>query len=312
MLKLFILDPIHDIPLKDAMSSGEVTKWDEESIVNIKEAEAVIVRTAIMDKSMIDSMPKLKIIAKHGIGTDNIDLGYAKSKGIIVTNTPTANMESVAELAVSLALACSRKVVCAHDLTRNGLDKLAPKELTGIELGGKTAGLVGLGRIGQKVGSIFKNGFGMKLAGYDPYMSAEKAAELGIEKYENLSEMLEAADIVTISVPLTPETTNLIAAKELKLMKNTSVLVNTSRGKIVNEKDLYDALKNGEIMAAALDVFEIEPPKADNPLFSLSNFIGTPHIGAATEEALIRMGMTAVDEIRRLFDGKSPQFVVNR
>ena len=156
------------------------------------------------------------------------------------------------------------------------------------------------------------NGFGMKLAGYDPYMSAEKAAELGIVKYENLSDLLKVADIVTISVPLTTGTTNLIAAKELNLMKKTSILVNTSRGKIVNEKDLYDALKNSDIMAAALDVFEVEPPKADNPLFSLNNFIGTPHIGAATEEALIRMGMTAVDEIRRLFDGQSPQFVVNK
>ena len=133
-MKLIILDPIHDIPLEEAMSAGEVTKWDDERAANIKEAEAVIVRTAIMDKDKIDSMPALKIIAKHGIGTDNIDLDYAKSKGILVTNTPTANMESVAELAVTLVLACSRKVVCAHDLTKKGLEKLAPKELTGIEL----------------------------------------------------------------------------------------------------------------------------------------------------------------------------------
>lgn len=305
------MDPIHEIPLKEASTIGEVVKWDDEEIKDVMSAEAAIVRTAVMNKVMIDSMPNLRIIAKHGIGTDNIDLDYARSKGIVVTNTPTANMESVAELAVSLILACARAIPHAYDLTKSGLERSAPKELTGIELGGKTVGLVGLGRIGQKVGSILNNGFGMTLCGFDPYMSEERAAELGITLYKDLLEMLKVSDVVSISVPLTPGTTNLIAEDEFNVMKNSAILVNTSRGKIVNEGELFKALQNNKIRAAALDVFEIEPPRTDNPLFDLPNFIGTPHIGAATEEALIRMGMTSVEEIKRYFNNETPQFIVN-
>ena len=305
------MDPIHEVPLKEASTVGEVVKWDDERIRDTRFAEAAIVRTAVMNKEKIDSMPNLRIIAKHGIGTDNIDLEYAKSKGIVVTNTPTANMESVAELAVSLILACARAIPHAYDLTKSGLERSAPKELTGIELGGKTVGLVGLGRIGQKVGTILMNGFGMKLCGFDPYMTKEKASELGITLFEDISDMLRASDVVSISVPLTPSTTNLISEKEISAMKSSAILVNTSRGKIVNEGALYNALLNKKIRAAALDVFEIEPPRSDNQLFDLPNFIGTPHIGAATEEALIRMGMTSVDEIKRFFNNETPQYIVN-
>ncbi|WP_422484958.1 hydroxyacid dehydrogenase [Gudongella sp. DL1XJH-153] len=311
-MKIFILDPIHSIPLADANQIGEVIKWDDEEIDNISEAEAIIVRTSIIDRERINRMPQLKIIAKHGIGTDNIDLEHAKEKGIIVTNTPTANMESVAELVVALTLASARKIAYSHDLTREGLDKPAPKELTGLELGGKNVGLIGTGRIGQKVGSIFSAGFNMKVYGYDPFLTEEKAKELGIVKVDTVKELLKEADVVSISVPLTKDTTNLISMDELKQMKENAILINTSRGKIVNEADLYIALKEGIIRAAALDVFEIEPPKKDNPLLSLSNFIATPHIGAATEEALIRMGQTAVEEIKLLMNEQTPKFIVNR
>lgn len=310
-MKIYILDPIHDIPLKDANLIGEVVKWDEKRIEKLEEAEGIIVRTSIIDQTKIDLMPNLRIIAKHGIGTDNIDLDYAKSKGIIVTNTPTANMESVAELVVALSLACARKIPRSHDLTRNGLDKPAPKELTGIELGGKKVGLIGTGRIGQKAGAIFKGGFNMEVYGFDPYLTEEAAKKLGINKVDTLDDLLEAADIVSISVPLTKDTENLISLEQLRKMKRTSILINTSRGKIVNEADLFIALKEGLIGAAALDVFEIEPPKKDNPLLSLTNFIGTPHIGAATEEALIRMGVTAVEEIKMVKDGLKPRYIVN-
>ena len=310
-MKIYILDPIHDIPLNEANMIGQVIKWDDERINDIKAAEAIIVRTSVIDKDKMDKMPKLKIIAKHGIGTDNIDLKYAKSKGILVTNTPTANMESVAELVVALSLACARKIPRSHDLTRSGLDKPAPKELTGIELGGKKVGLIGTGRIGQKAGAIFKGGFNMEVYGFDPYLTAEAAEKLGIKKVQTLDELLEVADIVSISVPLTKDTENLISMDQLKKMKKTSILINTSRGKIVNEKDLHLALMDGLIGACALDVFEVEPPKKDNPLLSLPNFIGTPHIGAATEEALIRMGVTAVEEIKMVIEGLKPRYIVN-
>lgn len=309
-MRIYIPDPIHDLPLAYAEKIGEVVKWDDEKIADWHDADALIVRTAKVTKEKMLQSPNLKIIAKHGIGTDNIDIEAAKELGIIVTNTPHANMESVAELAVSLILSSARKVPRALNMIRNGLDKLAPKELTGVELGGKTAGLIGLGRIGQKVGNILRYGFNMDVIAFDPYLSAEAAEKLGIKKYEDLIEMLKISDVISISVPLVPSTVNLIAKSELSVMKESSILVNTSRGKIVNEADLYDALSTNKIGAAALDVFEIEPPSKDNKLFELDNFIGTPHIGAATEEALIKMGQTAIEEIERVKNGEEPFYKV--
>lgn len=310
-MKIYITDPIHDLPLAFAKKSNEeIITWNDPRINDWTEAEAILVRTAKVTKEKMLSSPKLRIIAKHGIGTDNIDLDAAKELGIIVTNTPHANMESVAEMAVALILSVARCIPRSVQMIRNGLDKLAPKELIGMELGGKTVGLVGLGRIGIKAGSILKNGFNMKLIGFDPYVAKEKAMEQGIEKYENLNEMLAVSDVVSISVPLLPSTVNLIGKEQLEIMKESAILINTSRGKIVNEADLYEALVNSKIWGAGLDVFEIEPPRKDNPLFSLSNFVGTPHAGAATEEALIKMGMTSLEEIFRVRDGVKPLYLV--
>lgn len=307
-MKIYILDPIHILPLSYAEKIGEVVKWDDEKIADWSEAEAIVVRTTKVTKEKMLQSPNLKIIAKHGIGVDNIDLQAAKELGIIVTNTPHANMESVAELAVSLILSSARKIPKSMNMIQNGLDKLAPKELTGIELENKTVGLIGLGRIGHRVGEILKNGFNMNVVGFDPYLSNEAAEKLGVKKYEDLKEMLKISDVVSISVPLVPSTVNLIAKEELEIMKESSILINTSRGKIVNEADLYEALKANKIYGAALDVFEVEPPTNTNPLFELDNFIGTPHIGAASEEALIRMGQTALEEIERVKNSEEPLF----
>lgn len=311
-MKIYVFDPIHDLALQEASKIGQVIKWDDEKINDFSEAEAVIVRTTVMNKEKIDAMPNLKIIAKHGIGTDNINLDYAKEKGILVTNTPTANLTSVAELAVALALSCARKIPKSNNMIREGLDVLAPKSLTGIEISGKVVGLIGTGKIGQKIGNIFKKGFNMEIYAYDPYISTEMANKLGVKKFDNLIEMLMEVDIVSISVPLTPDTIDLVSTNELNKMKKTAILINTSRGKVVNEKALYCALKENKTMYAAMDVFETEPAKSDNPLFSLDNFIGTPHIGAATEEALINMGLTAVEEIKLLSESKNPKYIVNR
>lgn len=311
-MRIHITEPIHKKPLDLAISGDDVIiTWDDPQVNDWSQAEALLIRGAEVTREKMINAPNLKIVAKHGVGVETIDVKAANELGIIVTNTPNANMESVAEMAITLLLMLSRCIPRCMEMAKEGFSDIGPKELTGIELAGKTAGLVGLGRIGIRTGEILRNGFNMNLIGYDPYITITRAKELGITKYENLNEMLSLSDIINISVPLLSSTMNLINKEQFRVMKESAILINTSRGRIVNEKDLYDALLSNKIRGAGLDVFEIEPPKQDNPLFKLNNFVGTPHIGATTEEALINMGQTALEEIYRVRDGQAPLYRIN-
>ena len=306
-IKVYLSEHIHPSAMQKLQTRAEIIA----NFDHPEELDAAIIRVAKMPRSVIEKVKKMKVIAKHGIGYDNIDVAAAKELGIRVVYTPTANVNSVAELIVSLILACKRCIARADAMIRqNACTKVAPKELTGQELAGSAIGLVGLGKIAQTAGRILRDGFGCRLIGYDPFISAEQAERLGIKKYDSLEQMLAEADCVNISVPLTDSTRNLIGAAQLACMKPTAVLVNAARGGIVNEKALYDALSARQIFAAACDVFEVEPPSADNPLTTLDNFIATPHVGASTDEALYRMGMGVVDDIFRIMDGQEPQYPV--
>lgn len=309
-IKTFILDPIDSEALEYARKRLDVVDWTNHDIHNYSAAEAVIVRTFKMTKEIIDQMPNLKIIAKHGVGVDNIDLEYAKSRGIRVTNTPQANMNSVAELVIALALNCARKVNFAHHMVKEGVGKNSPFELAGFELQNKTVGLIGLGRIGTLVGKKLKAAFNTKVLVYDPYATESICKEEGFIKYGDLDQLLKESDIVSVSVPLTKDTENLISARELSLMKKNAILINTSRGKVINEEDLYDALQQNRLFGAAIDAFAEEPVSKDHPLLTCNNFIGTPHNGANTKDALIRMGTEAVDEIVRLMNNEDALFKV--
>lgn len=271
-----------------------------------EEIEAIIVRVFDANAAVMDKCPNLKVIGKHGVGCNTIDLKAAKERGITVFNTPKANTDSVAELIVGLALNIGRKITCAQDRSKAGLiKKAAPAEMTGMELSGKTLGLIGTGNIARKAAQILRDGFGMKVIGYDPYVSAEKMAEAGFEKYETVPELIANSDVVNVSVPLTEGTRNLISGDVFNSFRPGAILINAARGGIVNEDDLYEALKSGKLRAAACDAFVKEPPTAENTkLFELENFVGTPHIGACTEEALLRMGMDVVDGILAALDGK--------
>lgn len=303
-MKTYIFDPISNEALAYAQSHLDVVCSDSPEIDNYAEVEAVIVRTFKMTLAIIDQMPKLKIIAKHGVGVDNIDIPYAKSKGIRVTNTPDANMNSVAELVIGFAFNCVRRITQSQFAVLNGLEKNSPMYLSGYELSGKTLGLIGLGKIGISVGEKLRDAFSMNVIVYDPFATAGQCNSIGFTKIENLDELCSKGDIISISVPLTEKTKNMIASHELSLMKETAVLINTSRGGIVNEDDLYVALKNNKIFGAALDVFVQEPIPKNHPLLTCDNFIATPHNGANTADALIRMGVGAVDEIVRLKNGE--------
>ena len=285
-----------------------VDNWDD-----IENIYGAIIRTDEVSRDTIEKAKNLKVIVKHGVGCNTIDLEAAKERGIPVVNTPTANMNAVAELIVGLMLDVSRNISQCDIVTRGeGFSRIAPPEMEGMELTGKTIGLVGMGNIARRAGEILKGGFDVKLVGYDTYIPREQADAWGIEQYDKLEDMLEVSDVVNISVPLTPETKGMIAAEQLDHMKPGAVLINAARGGIVDEDDLYDALKAKKIRGAACDAFVEEPPNGKNKLMSLDNFVSTPHIGADSSESLERMGEQAVDLcLSVLVDGKKPERTVN-
>ena len=309
MKKIHVFDLIHPRAVSLLREQAEMVGWEDPAVTDVSDADAILVRTSKVPREMMEKSRKLKVIAKHGVGTDNIDLVAAKERGVMVVFTPEANMQSVAELVFGLLLAVARQVTEGDRALRAGaLQTMAPRNLSGLELSGRTLGLLGLGRIGQRVAAIAKSAFNMRVVGYDPYLPDSEFTRLGIDKAMNLQTLLSLADFVSISMPRTPETENIINETSLAMCKPNAILVNTSRGGLVDEEALFHALQKGQIRGAASDVFVTEPPAKDTPLLGLPNFIGTPHIGAATEESLIRMGETAVQEILRVLNGEKPLF----
>ncbi len=310
-MKVHVFELIHERALARLKERADVVDWNDPAARDLSSADAVIVRAARVTRAMMEAAPRLRVVGKHGVGTDNIDLAAARELGKTVVYTPHANMESVAELAVAFMLTMARRIPYGYGQLRAGVfTSICPPALTGTELNGKTLGLVGLGRIGQRICAILRSGFGMRAAAFDPALPEGVFAELGVERADTLEEMLPQADYINISVPLIPQTANLLDARRLALCRPTAILVNTSRGGIVDEAALHDALSSGKLRAAASDVFAVEPVRPDHPLFALPNFVGMPHIGATTEESLIRMGETVVDDVLGVLEGKAPRFPV--
>ncbi|CAK7050423.1 MAG: D-3-phosphoglycerate dehydrogenase [Desulfovibrio sp.] len=310
-MRVHVTELIHEKALNTLREHAEVVTWEDPNVRDLSQADGVIVRAAVVDRTMMKNAPNLKVIGKHGVGVDAIDVPAAREMGKTVVFTPHANMEGVAELAVAFMSCVSRKIAYGHSQLQVGAyDTIAPKELTGVEMKGKTLGLVGLGRIGQRVAEICQTGFGMSLVGYDPFLPDAKFSEFGIKKAATIEELLPQADYISISVPLTPETANLINAERLALCKPSAILVNTARGGIMDEAALCAALQKGAIRAAASDVFANEPIRPENPLMALPNFVAMPHIGASTEESLVRMGETVVADVLRVLRGEAPLYPV--
>ena len=245
--------------------------------------EALAVRSATkVTKEILDAAQKLRVIGRAGTGVDNIDLAAASRRGVVVMNAPGGNSVSVAEHTMALLLALARQIADASQSTRSG--KWEKKKFSsGRELSGKTLGVIGTGSIGGLVVRRAQ-GFGMKVLGYDPFLAPDAATSLGIELVD-LPDIWKRCDAITLHVPLTEQTKNMVAKDQLAQMRPGAVLVNCARGGLVDEKALVDALRAGKIAGAALDVFEHEPPPPDHPLFSCPNFIGTPHLGGSTEDA---------------------------
>jgi D-3-phosphoglycerate dehydrogenase len=271
----------------------------------IPEFDGLILSNGYVTKKVINNAVKLKIIAKHGVGVNEIDLDAAAERGIFVTNAPGCNDSAVADLTFGLMLAACRQIPLADKATRNGE---WPRFL-GYEVQGKTLGVIGLGSIGKGVARR-SQGFMMKLLGYDVFQDTQFAEEVGL-KYVQLEELLSTADFITVHVPLMESTRNLIGTREFSLMKPSAFLINTARGTIVDEAALYDALANKRIAGAATDVYAVEPAGTDNPLFKLSNLVLTPHLGAYTYEAIHAVGTVIVENILAVIRGKEPGHIVN-
>jgi D-3-phosphoglycerate dehydrogenase len=278
-----------------------------ELLAAITDVDAILVRSATkVDQEALAAATKLKIVARAGVGLDNVDVKAATQSGVMVVNAPTSNIVSAAELAVGLMLAAARHISPAHQGLQQGEWKRS--KYTGIELYEKTVGIVGLGRIGVLVAQRL-SAFGMNVIAFDPYVQAGRAAQMGV-RLVSLDELLEQSDFISVHLPKTPETVGLIGAEQLAKAKPELVLVNAARGGIVDEAALYDALKAGQIAAAGLDVFDKEPC-TDSPLFELENVVATPHLGASTDEAQEKAGIAVAKSVRLALDGELVPDAVN-
>lgn len=276
----------------------------------MQDADALIVRIAKCDGSAIEHSPNLKVIGRTGVGYDSVDVKTATAHGIPVVITPGANNRSVAEHAVALMFALSKNLVEGqNEMCRGNWEIRGAKKA--FELEGKTVGVVGMGAIGRETAKICQ-GCGMKIAGYDPFMSREKIEALGAVYYASYEDLLRDSDVVTIHVPLTEETRNMISRPQLEIMKKTALLINCSRGGIINEADLVQALKDGVIAGAGTDVYCSEPPKADDPLLSCPNLVASPHSAAQTREAVIKMAQMCVRGCLAVCQGKKWPYVADK
>ncbi|MEJ5257749.1 MAG: hydroxyacid dehydrogenase [Fervidobacterium sp.] len=268
--------------------------YEKDELIKIMpEIEVLIVRSATkVTADIIEAGSNLKIIGRAGTGLDNIDVKAAEAKGIKVINTPGANSISVAELAIGLMIACSRHIARGTADLKNG--KWTKKELEGHELFGRTVGIIGFGNIGREVAKRLL-AFDMKVLAYDPFV---KETDMPV-KIVDLDTLFKESDYITIHVPLTPETKNLINKETISKMKDSVIIINAARGGIIDEAALYEALTTGKVYAAGLDVFEVEPPTDElrQKLLSLPNVVATPHVGASTFEAQERVGMLLVERL---------------
>jgi D-3-phosphoglycerate dehydrogenase len=310
--RVLITEPIHPIGVERLAREAEVINLPArpgESIdQHLPEVEAVVVRTAKLDATWMDRAPRLRIIAKHGVGVDNIDVDAANARGIVVTSTPGANAEAVAEHALTLMLVLARQIPASSRMLLDGKWGEARGTALSTDLQGKTLGLIGLGNIGGRLAEIARGGLGMRVLAYDPYARSERAAELGVELVPDLGPLLEAADVISIHTPLTPETRGIVDAAALRRMKPTTILINCARGGLVDENALLAALDAGELAGAGLDVFEEEPPLPDHPLLHHPKVVVTPHVAGGSKEARRLTAETLADDVLRVLHGQQPRY----
>ena len=311
---VYVTQPVHPKALRLLEGSADVVLGYGDDPTPLEDVlpvvEGILVRTRVLGGDELRRAPRLRVVARHGVGVDNIAVADATALGILVANTPDANMQSVAEHVFALLLAVKRKVVVADAVVRGGRFETRDT-LVGSELGGHRLGVIGMGRIGTHVTRIAGQGFGMDVLGFDPQLSAAEIRERGAEPVAQLDDLLRASDAVTVHVPLTAETRGFIGAAELAQLGPHAVLIHTARGGVVDEEALIDCLRRNSIAGAGVDVFESEPPAPDCGFFDLPNVVMTPHTAAHTGGALERMSVGAAEAVVAVLSGGRPAAVVN-
>lgn len=313
MRKVFLCEYIHPEAYAYLKAHAEVIHdWDR-----LSEAEALIDRNLKITDEIMEAAKSLRLIGIHGTGVDDVDMAAAGRRGIQVFSVPHQNSRSVAEMNVALMLALGRKIVRADRILRGQAGRSAAEstgspesemtnrmaELQGMELAGKTLGLIGVGDISRQTADICRKGFNMEVIGWSRSLTEEKARRMDMAYADSMAEVLQKADVIVVGVALTPETYYLLGKAQFAQMKPGALLINTTRGAVLDEEALYESLTNGKIGGAACDVFAEEPVSAGHPLLALDNFVATPHLGANTEEALKRVGMTVVQGVLNRLDG---------
>jgi D-3-phosphoglycerate dehydrogenase len=311
MLKVLICDPIDQRGIDILQRAAEVTVHtglkENELIEIVPDFDALMVRSQTkITAGVLQAATKLQIVGRAGVGVDNIDVAAATERGVIIVNSPGGNTVAVAELTLAMMLDLVRRILPADASVKRGEWKRSA--FLGKQLWGKTLGVLGVGRIGAEVIRRAQS-FDMKILGYDPFLTDVRASQLGIEA-ASIDEILARADFVTIHTPLTKETKNMINAEAIAGMKDGAVIINCSRGGIIDESALYDALKSGKLAGAGLDVYQTEPPE-NSPLRELENVVLTPHIGASTEEAQVEVAVDVAEQIVDVLAGRPPQSAVN-
>ncbi len=303
-----------DMPLIDserARLAEHAQLIEERADEHVKGAHAAIISSRPqVDGAFMDMAgPQLLLLVRHGIGYDNVDVGAATERGILVANTPDAPTESTAEHTVTLLLAAARRLLVADRRIHGAA--VEQKQMKGLELRGKTLGIVGFGRIGRRVAEICGAGLGMKVLVYDPYIRSAGPPTPYATQVSSLDEMLAVCDVVSLNSALTPETRGLMNEARLRRMKKGAVLVNASRGPVIDEDALLRVLADGHLSAAGLDVYNVEPPAPNHPLFALDNVVATPHIASYTDGGLEAMGRGSVDQVLQVIGGGRPEHLVN-
>ena len=317
--RVFVTRKIPDEGLRMITEKFDTTVWPSEEPPSIQEivqsAEdcegLVTLLSDPIEQDVINKLPKLRVIAQYAVGYDNIDVSLATKRKIAVTNTPGVLTETTADLTWTLLMAASRRIVEADRYIRDKKWDVAwgPELLLGTDIFGATLGIVGMGRIGQSVARR-ASGFNMTILYYSRTRNETIENELDV-KHVDLHTLLRESDIVTLHVPLNSETHHLISKEEFEIMKEDSILVNTSRGKVVDESALYDALKEGHIGSAGLDVFQEEPISKDSPLLGLHNIVISPHVGSASKNTRAIMSRMCAENLIAALDGNMPPNIVN-